>query len=178
LENVESVAARSPGGTVAGSYQAIPQLERRRGGIRRRQRRLDSSHREWKRRVQSHRAAGHHQTQSPNMSVLRSDEHVAKTSAPTTQLTLDTPRASAGAAEAAPSENLRKLPDCDVNDSLASAAPGLSAHAHISPVIFIRAQCCGQQELLCARLQMMTHKYFLKRRARLVSRKESRPQMI
>jgi len=110
-----------------------------REGIWRRQRRLDSSHRGRKRRVQSHRASGHRETQSPNISVLRSIEQTAKTSAPT-QLTLDTPRVSAGAASAAFSEKHRALPDCDVNDSWASAAPGsVAARMLISPV-FIRAR--------------------------------------
>jgi hypothetical protein len=64
-------------------------------------------------------------------------EQTAKTSAPT-QLTLDTPRASAGAAGAALSEQHQALSDCDVDDTRASAAPSSSA-AHAPVTCFCRA---------------------------------------
>jgi hypothetical protein len=66
---------------------------------------------------------GHGTKQSPDRQMHRSNRAAAKTPAPE-QLTLDTPRASAGAAEADLSEKRRALPACVVNDSRASAAPG------------------------------------------------------
>jgi len=107
------------------------------------------SHRARKRRVQPHRAAGHHKQQSPPTPQSDRSEQIAKTPAPT-QLTLDTPWASAGAAEAALSEKHRALPDCDVDDSRASAAPGsVAARMRISPVFSRARNLVANQGVLC-----------------------------
>jgi len=53
-----------------------------------------------------------------------------------TQLTLDTPRAGARAAGISLSEEHRALPDCDVNESRASAAPGSVAARMLIPPVF------------------------------------------
>jgi hypothetical protein len=104
-------------------------------------------------------------TQSPNISVLRSIEPTAMTSAPT-QLTLDTPRGSVGAAEAALSVKHRALPDCDINDSRASAAPGSVAARMLNCSFhrFVSGHTISWpvRELSCH----MWRKHFRKRRAK------------
>ena len=60
----------------------------------------------------------------------------AETSLPTTQQTLDTPRASTGAAEADFSWKHLAPPDCDVNDSRTSAAPGSTAARMLMSPVF------------------------------------------